>query len=516
MIATDHLPKGPGCYLFKNGSDRIIYIGKAKDVLKRVRSYFQKRSLDPKTQLLIRDVSHVDFIATDTETEAFVLENTLIKKHQPRYNINLKDSKSYAYIQRTEDRFPRLVIARKKTGKGKFFGPFVSGQERDYVLEVVRKIFQVRTCRNMPKKACLRYHIGLCSAPCVGHIAQKEYDENMRHAERVLRGHDTEVVTELQHEMERSAKEQQFERSLKLRDQIFALQRLNERQNMVREKRYDEDIINYIIRDDHVYLMLFNVYKGTLANKHEFHFDHNPDFFEEFLIQYYAEHPVPKELIVPVVLTETLAVYLRDLRGSNVRVVVPKKGEKRQLLLLVEKNVEITFFGDESKLIALQKALRLQQQPAVIECFDISHLSGTSTVGSMVQFRNARQDKSNYRRFQIRTVEGVDDFKAIAEIVGRRYRGLLAEGASMPDLIVIDGGKGQLHAALGALEQLHLRIPTIALAKRMEEIYVPGRDKPLQLDRKEKALQYLQEIRDEAHRFAINYNRLKRKRGMFE
>ena len=516
MFSLLDIPRSPGCYIYKNEKGQIIYVGKAKDLRKRVSSYFQKTQLDTKTSALVSQIAEVSFIATSNEVEALILENNLIKKPQPHYNIDLKDSRRYAYLSLTDEEFPRLILSRKRGSKGAYFGPFVSAAERDYVHETVNKAFQLRTCSRLPKKACLRYHMGMCSAPCEGLASKEQYEEQVRRAKMVLSGKSEQLASKLQEEMNASSGKQAYEQALVLRNQIKALDKLAIKQNMERQKVYDEDVLSYIVRDSQVHLLLFSVKEGVLLSKQEFSFPFSKGFFEEFLVQYYAEHPIPKEVIVPKAADAAVAEYLSKLAGKKVLVAVPQRGEKRQLLELASKNLELTFFGDESKMKALADKLRLHTMPKVIECFDISHLSGTSTVGSMVQFRNAKPDKSNYRRFRIRTVVGIDDFRSIAEVVRRRYSRLKAEGAAMPDLIIVDGGKGQLSSALLVLQELELKVPIVSLAKREEEIFVPGLAIPIRLSRKDKALQLVQEIRDEAHRFAIAYNRLLRGKRMRE
>jgi len=514
MIDLINLPLDSGCYLFRDAGKRIIYVGKAKNLRRRVKNYFQKKEQDPKTRSLMNNLDSVEFFVTDTEVEALILENTLIKKHQPKYNINLKDAKTYAFIQLTDEVFPRLLIARQKQGSGKYFGPFVSALERDHVLQVLNRTFALRTCRKVPKKACLRYHLQLCSAPCVGLISQEDYGKNIRNVRLILSGKPKELLKKLQQEMMRKSQSFEYENALMLRNQITAIQHLQENQKMQRHHTFDEDIINYLIRDGTVYLMLFNIYKGTLSTKNEFIFDFTPDFLEEFIVQYYSGNPVPSEVIVPQKLSDSLAVFLTQKRKKKTRIIVPKKGAKKQLLDLVVKNIEITFFGDLSKVEALQHQLNLQEPPQVIECFDISHLSGTSMVGSMVQYRNGKPDKTNYRRFRIRTVEGIDDTAAIAEVVRRRYTRLQQEHGALPHLIVIDGGIGQLNSAIQELDRISITIPIISLAKQFEQIFLPGQSQPLQLKKKDKALLFIREIRDEAHRFAIAYNRLLRKKEL--
>lgn len=514
MLDLKILPNEPGCYLFKDKNDNVIYVGKAKNIKKRVKQYFQKIDLDLKTQSMIKNISSLDFVATDSEVESLVLENTLIKKHQPKYNIRLKDAKSHSYIKLTCEDFPRVLIARSKAGIGKYYGPFVSAKERDYILQFFKKTFALRTCNKMPKKACLRYHINLCEAPCIGLISKAEYDKKITNIKLILNGHNDKLNKKLKEEMNNYSKNYDFEHALKIRNQISAIRYLNERQNVQREKKYNEDIINYEIKDDKVYLMLFNIYKGTLSNKNEFIFDYYSDFIEDFIIQYYSENPIPKEIIIPRKLSDSIDKFLENAKGSKVKVTIPQKGEKKQLLSLVEKNIEISFFADINKVETLKNKLNLNDLPNVIECFDISHLSGTSTAGSMVQFRNGKPDKTNYRRFRIRTIEGIDDTSAIAEVVRRRYIRLKKEDSDFPDLIIIDGGRGQLNFAIQELEKLDIKIPIISIAKQFEEIYIPGGLNPIRLSKKDKALQFIQEIRDEAHRFAVKYNRLLRKKEL--
>ncbi len=513
MIDCSRLPPHPGCYLFLDEEGTVIYAGKAKNLKKRVSSYFQRQDLDAKTRNLVAAAAAVDFIVTDTEVEALILENTIIKKHQPKFNIDLKDSKSYAYIHITDEAFPRIHIARRVEGSGRFFGPFVSARERDEILRLLKTTFKLRSCRKLPRRACLRYHIGSCSAPCIRKISREDYRERVQRAESVLKGHIADLIGSLREEMTARAANQEFEQAMELRDQIASLERLTERQRVERQKTYDEDVISYIMSGGTVYLMLFQVHRGTLAEKREFVFDAGEGFLEEFLVQYYSEHEPPKEVILPEPVDESVAAFLSHIRGSRVRITVPQRGEKRKLLDLVRKNVEIGYFGDRMKVDELKRRLRLPDLPIVIECFDISHLSGTSMVGSMVQFRWGRPDRRNYRRFRIRTVEGIDDVAGIAEVVRRRYARVLKENMELPDLVIVDGGKGQLAAALRELENLGVRVPVIAIAKREEEIYVPGFSRPLPLDRNEKASLFVQEIRDEAHRFAVAYHHQLRRRS---
>ncbi len=519
MISLDSLPHLPGCYLFRDSPDNIgniIYVGKARDLKKRVANYFQKQNHGPRTAALVAAIKGMDFIVTNTEVEALLLENTLIKKHQPRYNIKLKDSSRYASIHLTDEQFPRIRISRKAQGQGSFYGPFVSAKERGFVFQIVRKAFGLRTCKRLPKRACLRYHLGHCSGPCIGKIAEKDYQARVERAKSALSGKTAELIGSMKEEMMSRACRQDYERAIELRDEINALEHLQERQRVEHNRKYDQDVLSYSIDGENVYLMLFKVYRGTLEGKEVYQFPSSEDFLEEFIVQYYSDKEPPEELIVPEPFDDSLVEFLAHVRGKKVRVTVPRQGEKKELLLLAQMNLEISFYGDRAKLFALQEALNLPKKPEVIECFDISHLAGSFTVGSMVQFRNGKPDKSNYRRFKIRDVQGVDDFASIAEVVRRRYSRLKKENKQFPDLIVIDGGSGQLSSALRVLRDMRVKVPIISLAKREEEIYVPGLDGPLDIKKNEKASLYLQEIRDEAHRFAIAYNRLLRKKAVSE
>jgi excinuclease ABC subunit C len=513
MVGYSTLPHAPGCYLFADEHGTILYIGKAKDIRKRVASYFQKTDHDTKTRALISRIVSVDFVVTTNEVEAFLLENNLIKKHQPKYNIDLKDAKRFAYIEISGGEFPRIGIARRSgPDTGTLFGPFVSAAERDAVLRAVKRAFCLRSCRKLPKRACLRYHMRSCSAPCTGAISAAEYRLQVERATALLKGKGSDLIRSLKAEMAASSQRQEFEKALALRNQIAAIERLSLRQHVERPRGTDQDVISYTVESGMVFLMVFSVEKGLLSGKQEYTFDAHGDFFEEFLVQYYADHTPPAELVLPHEVDAALSEYFSQRKGSAVQVTAPKIGDKKRLIELVNKNIEHAFLRDELKVQELRAALGLTSPPGVIECFDISHLSGTSMVGSMVQFRSGKPDKNNYRRFRIRTVAGIDDFASITEIVKRRYQRLAAEGAAMPDLIIIDGGRGQLSAALDAIRSLGQKIPVIAIAKQEEEVYLPGEVLPRRLDEKGMALHYLQEIRNEAHRFAVAYHRVLREK----
>ena len=507
-----NFPDNPGCYLYKDGTGKIIYVGKAKSLKKRVSSYFTKNEHDAKTSAMLRSVESADYIVTNNEVEALILESSLIKKHRPKFNINLKDSKRYAYLRLTDEKYPRLVISRHK--KGKIFGPFVSAQDRNAILSSLKKIFKIRTCKRLPKKACLRFHMSLCDAPCIGGVDEDIYREKTKKISNILNGKIDGVLKELKDEMNAASERLFFETAIEKRNQIAALENLKEHQNMERKKLYDEDVINYIVRDNYVYLLIFKVLRGTLNKKIEFVFEYKEDFLREFIVQFYDEKKIPKELIIPKSIDPAVSDFLKKKSGKNVKIFVPERGEKRQLLELAKKNAEITFFGHIEKVNSLKERLKLKSSPENIEIFDVSHLSGTSTVASMVQFKQGAPNKTNYRRFKIKTVDGVDDYLAIGEAVRRRYSRLKEENKQYPDLIIRDGGKGQLKSAKDQMDLLGLNIPLISIAKGNEEIYFPNSRFPLKLEKRDTALKFVQEMRDEAHRFAINYNRLLRKKRL--
>jgi excinuclease ABC subunit C len=393
MIDLTRLPHAPGCYLFSDEAGTILYVGKAKDLKKRVTSYFQKKDHDAKTQRLVERIESFDFLATTTETEALLLENNLIKKHQPKYNIDLKDAKRFAYIEVSNDPFPRIGIARKRTTGAAYYGPFVSASERDAVLRVIKRTFTLRSCRILPKRACLRYHMQSCSAPCIGAISQEDYRIRVERAAALLKGKGGELVKKLREEMASFSAAQDYEKALSLRNQIGAVERLSERQLVERPKESDQDVIAYTVADGTVSLMVFAVRKGSLTQKQEYSFEACEDFFEEFLVQYYADHLPPTELIISHEVDAVFNEYLTERRGSSVLITVPKIGEKKKLLDLVYINIELSFRRGALKTGDLQTALELPDTPHVIECFDISHLSGTSMVGSMVQDQNRGRDR---------------------------------------------------------------------------------------------------------------------------
>ena len=513
MVKPFNAPSLPGVYIMKDAKGQIIYIGKAKDIKKRVASYFNSRQDMPeKTVRQMEEADSIEFIVTDNEVEALILEANLIRKNRPKYNIDLKDSFRYANVLVTAEEFPRMLTVRKLTGKekGKVIGPFVFGEQRAIAMTALRKTFKIRTCKHLPKRECLLYHIGQCSAPCIGKISREDYKANVDSAVSSLEGNNEILIKELEKRMAEASKNQHFEEALKLREQIRALGGLGEEQKMETHLAYDQDFIGFAADRKTACGQVFNLTRGTIKQRQTFRFDATSDMVPQFLHEYYSYSHIPEEIVIADELEEAPALeeFLSQKAGRKVHIVVPKKGGKKELLDLVEKNAAIALNTTVPPALAeLKSGLRLPLLPRVIECFDISNLGKENTVASMVRFKDGQPDKDNYRQFRMRTLTGQNDFDAIKEAVGRRYRRLLEENAQLPDLIVIDGGKGQLHAAMEALLELGERdIPIISLAKRNEEVYMPTRSMPVLLDRKSAGLKVLQAIRDEAHRFAKRYH----------
>jgi excinuclease ABC subunit C len=497
-----YLPTDPGCYIYKDAKGTVLYVGKAKNIKKRVSSYFQKKELDPKTSLLVANIIDIDTIVTKTEVEALILENSLIKRYQPKYNLDLKDSRKYAYILLHDDAdFPWIEVVRSKEGEGEFYGPFVSGSIRKLVTDVLSRHFRILTSKASPqlKKA----------------MNKEAYAERVQQARQILKGHVDSLIRELERQMHLSSTKTHYEYALTLRNQISALKTLKDKQIIEMTRAVDANIINYQISGDDVYLLVFSIRKGVLEGKQSFTFPYYEEFLDDFLLQYYDQSPVPHEIILPHEIDAAIPGYLKSKYGRTVEIVVPLKGDKKELLDLVSLNINTTFFAGNQRMNALKSLLGLEHNPKVIDCFDISHLGGTNVVASMVSFTNGLPDKSRYRKFKI-VVNVNDDYSAMREVIRRRYAGSLSKSMASPDLIVVDGGPGQLSSALSVLNELRIKIPVISLAKQFEEIYISSNKGPVRASHKDKGLQLLQAIRDEAHRFAITYQRLLRDKEIFK
>lgn len=520
-------PHSPGVYIFKNSNGTPIYIGKAKDLKNRLLHYFSKNAND-RVKQMISSANYIEYIITDNETEALILENSLIKKHYPKYNLDLRESEKYTYILITDEPFPRMLLIRKD-GKGKInkkgtvYGPFVSGSAHVLVASTLRKIFKIRTCKLNQKRPCLQYHLGFCTGVCAGLVKPEEYAKQVEMLKTALSGGKPleELISSLKREMASAAKKKDFERAIELRNSIKALSALAERQKMESESEDDADFIAHYVDKDRIHVQMFRQVRGVIKDRKKFELEAiiTDEPLDEFLIRFYDTEQIPNKIYVEkkFATKEALEKYLTQKRGKRVSIIVPERGDKKDVLELLQKNIQQDIYGSsEQSILELQRILSLPAVPRVIECFDVSNLQGSTIVGGMVQFINGKPNKSAYRRYKIKTVESQNDFASIEEVVFRRYYRLKNEGKKMPDFILIDGGAGQLSSALAALKRLELEIPVAAIAKKFDEIYMANSSSPIALPRSSQALKLLQFLRDEAHRFCLAYHRKAREKGIFK
>lgn len=503
----------------KDKEGKIIYIGKAKNLKNRVRSYFLKNQ-NYKTQKLVEKIFDIEFVLTDNEAEAFLLESNMIKQYRPIFNIELKDQQRYTYLRLTGEEYPRLVVARRtRTGKflgdGKIYGPFTSGSSKLLSIGSLRKAFKIRICKRLPKKACLEYHLGNCEAPCEFKEAQIRYAKHVSDLESILKGRDLHAFTKkLESEMRQAAEQLQFERAQEIKGTLQRLGSLKTRQKMENVSGADEEYFGIKTTEQTAHIMTFKKINGVIRDSNKFSFDLVGDnSFSNFLYQYYTTNQIPPYVIVNEMPqnAKLLESLFSKAAGTKVKILVPVSGKRKEILDLILKNIDIiTSKGSEPGLVQLKEELGLVDIPKVIECFDISNYGTSFAVGAMSRFVNGRPDKSGYRRFKIRTVSGQDDFSMINEIIKRRYMRVTSENLEFPNLILIDGGKGQLNAAVSALQSLAMKIPCVSLAKQNEEVFVPHKKEPIIMPRHHHGLQILQHARDEAHRFGVAYNRLLR------
>ncbi|MEM4253726.1 MAG: excinuclease ABC subunit UvrC, partial [Candidatus Nitrosotenuis sp.] len=511
------IPSHPGIYLMKDDEGKIIYIGKAKNLKNRVRSYFLKNQ-NYKTQKLVEKISDIEFVLTDNEVEAFLLESNMIKQYRPVFNIELKDQQHYTYLKLTDEEYPRLVVARRtRTGKflggGKIYGPFTTGSSKLLSIGSLRKAFKIRICKRLPKKACLEYHLGNCEAPCEFKEAQKRYSKHVSDLESILKGRNLHAFTrKLEVEMKHASEQLQFERAQEIKSTLQRLGSLKTRQKMENVTGTDEEYFGIKIMEQTAYVMTFKKINGVIRDSNKFSFDLVGDnSFSNFLYQYYTSNQIPPYVIVNELPqnAKLLENLLSKAAGTRVKILVPVYGKRKEMLDLILKNIDvITSKGSEQGLVQLKEELGLEDIPRIIECFDISNHGTSFAVGAMSRFVNGRPDKSGYRRFKIRTVNGQDDFAMINEVIKRRYLRVASENLEFPNLILIDGGKGQLNAAVSALQSLAMKIPCVSLAKKNEEVFVTHKKEPVIMSRKHQGLLILQYARDEAHRFGVAYNRL--------
>ncbi len=529
------LPLSPGVYLYKDVGGKVIYVGKAKSLRLRVRSYFSEDKLgDVKTGTLISEARDVDYILVDNEKEALALENNLIKQYKPRFNILLRDDKTYPYIKLTHERFPRIYVTRRlKKDGATYFGPYFPANLAHRLVHFIHRHFLVPSCKvdltRFHPKACLQYHIHRCLGPCVeGLTTLDAYSDAVRDVRMFLEGRHNDLARGLRVRMDAAAGDTRFEEAAALRDLLSTVEEIEQRQKMAAAKGDDADIFACYAEPPLVALNLFHLRHGQIVDRREFFWEDQaefdqPAFFSSLLLQIYLDQQyVPGEIHVPVEFEdrEVMEELLTEKRGKRVEIRTPQRGQKKALMDLVRNNAKHSFdarfrvLKPSSKAIqeALRDGLNLPDAPARIECFDISHIQGTDKVASMVVWEEGRMKKADYRKFIIRTVEGNDDFASMREVVTRRYQRLREEKQPLPGLVLIDGGLGQLHAAAEALEAIGIvDQPLASIAKREEIIYVYGQeDEPFALDRFSPILHLIQSIRDEAHRFAVTFHRSRR------
>ncbi len=536
------LPTRPGVYLHRDTGGTIIYVGKAKNLRARVKSYFQEgRPVDAKTRALMLRIADFETIVTDTEVEALILENTLIKEHKPKYNILLKDDKSYPYIRVTREEFPRVFPTRRVIRDGStYYGPYTDGTYLYGLMKTLRSVFPLRSC-DLPLteasvatgkyRVCLDYHIRKCEGPCEAHVGREDYGQHIRDVHRVLQGKTRDLERELETRMHELAELLRFEDAADVRRRLLLLREYTGKQKVVSTDEVDRDVLALARADTQACVVLLLIRDGKLIGKrHVFvasaRDSSDAEIVRQALERWYIDaEQLPEEVLLPCDIddADVMEAYLAQVKGRAVHLHVPKIGDKKKVLQMAEMNADVLLRErllqqaqlDQSlpkAVLSLQADLRMERMPRRIECFDNSHMQGTDYVSSMVVFADGKPKKSEYRHYKLRTVEGNDDFEAMKEVLTRRFSRALDEEQALPDLLIIDGGKGQLSHAMEVLESLNLvgRFTVIGLAKRLEEVFTPNSSTPLYLAKTSPSLRLLQQARDEAHRFAITYHRMLR------
>jgi excinuclease ABC, C subunit len=564
----ENLPSNPGVYQFKDISGRVIYVGKTKSLKNRVRQYFQSRPVTGRLAIMISKIADVEIITTDSEVEALLLELNLIKEIKPRYNVSLKDDKSFPYIVITNEPYPRVFPTRRKRNDGsKYFGPYTDVKNMRFALKVIRGIFMIRSCslnitreniENKKFKICLDYHIHKCEGPCEGLVSAEDYNEMIRQVAKLLNGKTGTLLKELNSLMENYATQMQYEKAARTRDKIEAIQSYSSKQKMVEDEMIDRDVFAIEKEDNDACGMVLIIRDGKVLGKSHFYFNNvieknDEEIIEKLVTNYYTNAEfIPDEIHLETEIEnmETIKLWLEKRKQRSVKFFVPKIGDKAKLVNMVKKNaklmlgeLKLTKLKKEFKVPSvesLRKDLRLEKLPRRIECFDISHIQGTDTVASMVSFFDGKPRKSEYRKYKLLSVLNEagkpDDFLSMREVIHRRYKRLIEENKNLPDLIVIDGGKGQLSSAVRVLEDIGIKplsaqrlshdtphlspaaantVSVIGLAKRLEEVFFPGDSDPYSIPKTSGGLKLLQRIRDEAHRFAVEFHRsLREKRTL--
>lgn len=537
----ENLPDSPGVYQFLNENSKVLYVGKAKNLKNRVRSYFYSSGLSNRIAIMVSKAKDIQLIITENELEALILENNLIKELKPRYNVNLKDDKSYPFIKVTNELFPRIYPTRQITRDGsKYFGPYTDVRSMKASLRMINRIFKIRSCKfyidsetieKKKVKICLDYHIKKCDGPCEGLISPKEYNDMVNEVVKLLSGKTIDLLADLKTKMDNAVSKLQFEKAAELRDKISQIQSISEKQNVVSDDFENRDVIAVASEGKEGAATIFNIRSGKLISKKQLKLTVNgseqlEEIISALIKQYYTEYiEIPNQIVIEKEPedSEIILDWLIHQAGQKIKFIVPKKKSPIQSLLkmckenatLQLKELQVQKMKKEGNvpytLSALQRDLRLKSIPKRIECFDISNLQGTDTVASMVVFEDGKPKKSKYRKFIINSVDGPNDFASMREVVSRRYNRLINEHQPLPDLIMVDGGKGQLSSAVEILDGLGLKnYSIIGLAKRLEEVFLPNQSEAIIIPKTSSSLKLLQQIRDEAHRFAITFHRLLR------
>jgi excinuclease ABC subunit C len=541
-----NLPASPGVYQFLNKNGKVIYVGKAKNLKNRVRSYFQENPGSAKTVAMVSKIDDLQLVVTDSELEALILENNLIKQLKPRYNVNLKDDKSFPFIKVTNELFPRIYPTRSVYNDGStYFGPYTDVRSMRASLGMINKIFRIRSCkldlndkniRNGKFKVCLDYHIKKCDGPCENLISAKAYNEMVEEVIKLLKGKTDDLIKDLKSRMQNAVNNLEFEKAAELRDKIDQISSITSKQKIVSDDFEDRDIISIAYEGKDSTCAVFNIRDGKLISKKQLKLsieegEEIEEIYSAAIKYYYGElTEIPKEIVLEVKPNddETLVEWLRSRSNKKVKIIIPQRGDLKSLIKMCKENAILQLkeiqlqkmknLGNVSYSVsALQRDLRLKVLPRKIECFDISNLQGTDTVASMVVFEDGKPKKSLYRKFIIKTVEGPDDFSSMREVIERRYTRLHDEHQPLPDLIMVDGGKGQLSSAVEILNNLGFKdYNIIGLAKRLEEVFLPDKSDPELIPKTSSGLKLLQQVRDEAHRFAITFHRERRSKRIIK
>ncbi|WP_271629338.1 excinuclease ABC subunit UvrC [Caldicellulosiruptor sp. DIB 104C] len=529
-----NLPTTPGVYIMKDENGKVIYVGKAVNLRNRVRQYFQNSDMTPKTRLMVKKIKDFEYIVTDTEVEALILECNLIKEYRPKYNVLLRDDKNYQYIKITNEMFPRLVTTRKVEKDGaKYFGPYVSGYSVKQTIELLKSLFMLRTCkRKFPDqlgkgRPCLNFYIERCLGVCKGDIPEEEYQKLVEKAVKVLSGKGDEIVEELKKKMFEYADNLMFEKAQEIKNKITSLEQIITKQKVIYADDRSEDVINYAEDSSNICIVVLIIRNGKLINKEEFVLKNDEEVFERFLEQYYSDVvAVPKEIILPheVGNGENIEKMIEKLYGFKAKIVVPKQGEKKQLLEMAKKNAEISLVNKQrienyyiEALLRLKNMLNIEHDIEKIESYDISNLAGADNVGTLVVFEEGKFNKDLYRKFKIKSFEGQDDIRSVKEVLTRRFTNLEKHGR-LPDLILIDGGQNQVNAAVEVLRSLGFNIPVAGMVKddrhKTRDLIYNGQELSIQKDGL--VFKLISTIQEETHRFAVKYHRELRKKHLYE